>query len=552
MLFVLFFRIFSAEFAGIEVGSQFFKFALSTNDGQAKIFTDPITNSVLFSTATAIKFLKPHDPPFSPSDFDDIELRFASHALPILKRNSSLGYEFTPYFIERNSTLFNQTRIVGPHMLLPLLYHRTLQNIPKFDQISLSVPSHYTRRQIQILSFTLQMIGIEANSIVDDCTSVFLLYSSVRTSRFVSEPKHVMFIDVGASHTAAFSAVFTYTNDGYEVNNVNQTAYDFSEKISGFALADALSKKTGITFQKAMKKIIRTGCEGLENMFLDEMSELTDLIQRVMEEAEKVRPIDEVQLIGGASNYKLVAQTIKEASNHTIRRDFNANEAIATGAAIASMVMNEKSAFIPSVLQKKPSLNMNITCGNETFPVCYKNDKCIEFIDFSGKCDIINFYADERDIAAGTNTNVMNYIIRQDIPEKATIRAYTQNAETSHIYTQYCLEDGTCYPLESEEEDNPQQITDSLNFLNNFMDSYQKRKIVEIIGSMLDKLLSYFEKLDNVKIEATYQITEEMRESIMKYQELRESNELETLSKEEITEIYQTCENAMKSLHLHL
>lgn len=549
MLSIILSLLLVTDFVGVDLGSQFLKLSTSTGDGQVKIYTNPVSNSVIFSTAAALKLSKPHNPPFSVEDFNDIDVRYSRRAISTLKNNQSIGYQFTPMMIKRNFTgFFNESRIASAEELLPLLLYQAFFQVAPFKKVSVALPPYLTRKQFRTISNAFLIAGADVDAIVDDMTSALILYASLRVNRFVKEPKHVLFVDVGASATRAYSAIFTYAKEPFEHSTINQTSYGFTEKVSGIKFALSLAEKTKTSFHKAMKAIIRTGGEGKENYFLDETSALTTFVKDIVEEATKGGPIDEVQLIGGASTMRFVVDTIKIAANHTIRRDFNANEAVAMGAAISAMMMKEESAYIPSFLTKRPTMSINATCGNETLVYCTRGVNCNEVLEFNQSCDHIDIVIDKDDILSGVDP-ITTYRVNQTIPENSRIRLFLQEPDATIRDAQYCVKE-ECLPLELEELDSDGNMESMYKFFSNWMIHSSQKGKIERIHSLLDKLSQYLNKLESTRVEATYPATEEMKEQVSTYLEMDKAGLIDSLNYTEVDKAIQTLEGVANGLHL--
>lgn len=537
------------DYIGVDLGSQYLKLSTSTGDGQVKIYTNPISNSVILSEAVALKFSKPHTPPFTVDDFADIDVRFSRRAISLLKHNSSLGYEFTPMMIKRNFTNdFNISSIVHPEELLPLLLYQAFYQVAPFKKVSIALPTYLTAKQFRSVSSAFLVSGADVDAIVDDMTATLVVYSALRVNRYSKEPKHILFVDVGASTTRAYSAVFSYQKEPLEHSAINQTSYGFTEKVSGIAIAKALAKNTKTTFHKAMKTIIRTNGEGKEEYFTNEINELTNFIKEIVEQATKERPIDEVQLIGGASTMRFVVDTIKTAANHTIRRDFNANEAVAMGAAMIAMMMKEESAYIPAFITKRPSMSINAICGNETQIYCTRGEKCNEIIEFNQTCDQIQMIIDKNDILSGVDP-VTTYKINQSIPENSTIRLFLQEPDASIRDAQYCHNE-ECLPLQLEEVEDENPLEMMTRFFANWMTQSSQKGKIERIHALLSKLGQYLNKLESTRVEATYPATDEMKNQVSTYLEMEKAGLIDSLNYTEVDKAISTLEGVAKDLHL--
>jgi hypothetical protein len=82
-----------------------------------------------------------------------------------------------------------------------------------------------------------------------------------------------------------------------------------------------------------------------ERLVEKELSVLEETIHTVIETAEKKAPIDELQVMRGASTFNFVVDTIKRGTNLTLRRDFNANEAVELGALLSRISIEEASSY---------------------------------------------------------------------------------------------------------------------------------------------------------------------------------------------------------------
>lgn len=551
MIFFLFSLFYVSDYLGIDIGSQYIKFSKSTNNGQVEIFTDPVTNSVLYSTSAALKYSKEHKPPLTVEDFKDVDCRFGRRALPLIKRKPESGYQYLPMMLRRNITgELNTTGLATPEELFPVLLYNLLARVAPFKKISLVMPSYTTRKQFKFISDACLFIGTEIATTIDDITAIFLTYSSLRTNRYLKKPVHVLFVDVGASSTRAYSATFEYMKEPMENSIVNQTSYDFTEKVSGIAFAKALAAHQNISIQKAMKTLIRTSGEGKEDFLLDELTELKNFIYGITETARKAAPIDEIQLIGGTSTYRFVVDAIKTAANHSIRRDFNANDAIALGAAIGSMVMNSESAFVPSILNKKPSMSITATCGNLTQTYCKRGESCENVLEFPGNCTTIDFLIDEKDLLTGVDPKT-RYFINQTLPENSTIQVYVQDPDATIREAQYCVgEDCTPLQLSIDDQYDSEITFRSYQFMQSWLLEHERQSNSNRFTELVEKLSQYLGKLESTRIEATYPATEDMKADVAKYKKVVDDNQVEALNAQEMAEAVNRLEEIVKHLHL--
>jgi len=88
----------------------------------------------------------------------------------------------------------------------------------KMKDIVLTVPSYFKQAERRCLILAAKMVGLNVLQLINDNTAVALNYGIFRSATFNSTIKHIMFYDMGASHT-------TVTIVGYSTTKVKDRGY---------------------------------------------------------------------------------------------------------------------------------------------------------------------------------------------------------------------------------------------------------------------------------------------------------------------------------------
>jgi hypothetical protein len=387
----------SHTFMAIDLGSQFIKVAKTTADDRVTILTDPFTNSVIRPAAIALKSPHSLSLPLTDRDFSDLEIRSGAPALPVLKRNSSLGFRYLPRALGRSrSGKFYTSEVANLTELLAQLFDDVVRPHLPIHGLAVILPCYSALEQFLVVSDACYLYQLPVLPMVTDSVALFNLYAATKTNRFAAAPKHVLFVDVGAMSAKVYSGLFTYdgSNPNEYIVTVNQSSLEWTEKVGGYHFASLLAEEKGISFDKAQKLLIRSPDNAFGELFEDVLDILEETVRAAVESVGK---IDEVQVVGGSSNFKFVIETIKRATNMSIHRDFNANEAVALGGLITALGHVDRSPYIRTKVFTLPPISLNISCGNRTHYYLRKPDivnDVVSFRDLPEMCSEYQVVAD--------------------------------------------------------------------------------------------------------------------------------------------------------------
>ncbi|KAH0786044.1 Hypoxia up-regulated protein 1 [Histomonas meleagridis] len=294
------------------------------------------------------------------------------------------------------------------------LYIECISHGKKVTSVTLSVPSHFTLPQRRILESAVNRAGFICLPPIDDVDSIAHVYSFEKTNKFTSQPKTVLFIDVGATTLTSFAIKFEIQKDknksqgkaiahklSYEIqrenggsfltislanyikNKLNLVNLSISENRRLMSVAEKL--KIQLTILKSASSVVEDiqGEDKEITVTREELEELSkplinDLIQVAKKASEGIE-FDEIELLGGSSRLPIVISSLKEAFNVTfIGHSLNADESFAIGSVYYSQTYNNVSRFSPLEIDSNYSFyTIYGTYGNETYELCRKNNKCI-------------------------------------------------------------------------------------------------------------------------------------------------------------------------------
>lgn len=559
-MFVFFFAsILAVEYVGVDLGSQFTKIATSTTDGQAVIYVDKVTNKVNVPSAAAIKLgNKEMVPPFNQSDFKNIDVRTGRRAIPILKKNHSLGYEFLPRVMGRESVPddFNTSKLANVTELLSLFCYNLFSTIGKFNTVAFSIPFFWNRRQTHILGDALRFYGLPVETMLDDITSITLLYSSLRLSRFMNkiEGHHVLFIDVGATKAEAYTIRFTYDHNT-EQTTAEQTSVGWNEKVGGYFFAKQINPSNP---SKGFKKINTNSNPD----FKFDTKELVEMIKKVIFEAEGKYPIDEVQLIGGASQHPFVTNAIKELTDLPLRRDFNSNEAIALGTVIGLEMLHEASPYPNVNIRKYHTSDVSIKCGNQTEKICTYGQDCGEIIAFSQwvGCEEMEIVMNETYIPEGSGTVLQSYVLKNITDFNLTVEAnqsgiiQLDNLQITSIAS--CGQYG-CEPVDFEFKLPNYEYLDQAKAFLEFSQQAEEIKTIRVvlfsrIDTILSKLTNLIEKAKDMRVETIHPVTDDMRQKVAEVAKLQEDGLLEQMNIDQLNQTHSDLKDIATNLGINI
>jgi hypothetical protein len=544
MLLSLFFSAaFSTNAVGLDLGTQFFKVARSTSNGQVQIHIDPVSNSASLPSAVAIKFQTPNGTLLTDRDFEDIEFRFGAPARRLLKSNRSLGYEFPVRALGRpNDSEFYTGTIGSEFELFALALEHSLRNVEPVDSLTIATPVFFTRWQYIAVNDACRRFRIPLIALISDNNAVMLAYASLRLSRFLHRGKHVMFIDVGATATKVYSMVFEYVNSsipGKDFVKSDQTSVEWSEKVGGYYFSKAVAREKGWSISKAQKMLQGNNGEGYEQFVEEELDVFEGLIINATVQAEAVAPIDEIQVIGGASTLKFVVDTIKRVTNHSIRRDFNSNEAVALGAAIASLDENEQSPYITVRMRPLHHSTVHLKCGNTTVPICAKGTRCEETVkleNLSEICEICEQYVDPSHLPTGAVTRPTRYNTTRGAHLEGDgnfTGIFLIGPEAAITGVRWCNANGDCIDREPEllpvdENEESEEYNLVYRYIQARMNKETRQKVIDY----LEKLNALRAKLEKANVESPRPMTEDMKETLTQLTAMVEADKLESLGTE--------------------
>lgn len=511
----------SASIVSIDFGTEYMKMAQSTVAGEAIIFPNQ-NGKVMTPSAGALKTREPYQGPIPKEEVSYLNPKFGDQALSILKRNSTLGYQFLPRVIGRTpQENFSTSTVINASALFTMFLKEYIGRSPYADGVVAAVPNHWVRDQHRHVLTALEINNFPFLTMIDDFSALCVLYGTLRHRRYHDKAKHVMFVDVGGTSIKCYSAIFTWSG---EYSMATQVTGKWSEKVGGHFLAKEVAEKKNISINKARKYLQTAPTTEITKLLAFTLKDVFKVVHDAVVDAQKEAEIDEVQIIGGASQYKFITQLVKGATGKQIlKRDFNANEAIALGAVYAGLNMKEELAYPTTYITKLPTSNITLTC-NKTNIYCVKGKDCDDFLtENSTGCEKVVFNALPEDVPIGSSTIlgefrlINNSEIEDEEERKKCIFAFEPRKPDAFLRSVVrCIEEN-CSVVEFE-----QLFPSVADELTNQWSIHQRnlRRIAKRMKELKRKILAMMEKLRPVMIN-----DEVMDKAEEGYKGMRENNE---------------------------
>jgi hypothetical protein len=336
-----------------------------------------------------------------------------------------------------------------------------------------------------------------------------------------------------------------------------QTSGEWSERVGGHQFAQALAQDKKISLRKAEKILRRTGGEGYEDVFLDLADIFEATIAQALSDASKVKPVDEVQLLGGGSALRFIVDSVKKVTNRTVRKDFNANEAIAMGAAAHLLIQDGGTPYVEVQFTALPPVSYNATCGNTSQVYCTRNGNCKHSLNVNNEpeiCSVVGIVPDQAHLAPGvvggpflyemTNQIVLtgqSHLIGEILfePPEAVVKE-----------ARWCIGDRCDGSEFAFKRANPEEWEASKTFLDAYVRAHGNKAARAGIAELLAKLDHWISKVDTGNVEAPYPITDEMRAIVGEVNQTASDGGLDRLDSAELAGLRAKLDEVAKGLHV--
>ena len=603
MLFIFVLSLFE-NFYAVDVGSEYFKLARTNFNGDPEAYKDP-EGQISIPFAFALKTKSESEGIITNVSSFDGDVKFGKQAAKILEKNPKLGFQYLTRLIGReNTTEFNTSQLIKPFQACTLAIMKFFENIPQTNPITLVVPHYWSHIQKNVLASIFKLLNIPYDAIVDDTSAMAFHYGLTRTSRFLKlEEKqlhNVLFIDVGATSVKVNALTFSMVNDTVYSD---ESVVMWSEKTGGYFFRKAIAKNFSVSMKKA-EKILHNGSDKVLLAIADELDEMYALIKLAAINARHKGPINEVQLMGGASSYPFILNLVKAATNETnIRREFNQPEAIAIGGVYASLQIRDQSKFVPLLIIKRPTSNSTLYCGSQMVQLCSRGVECNTRLAINhsiGMDPVATIITDDHSTPEGVSTtlqtihlvNITNMNFSEPnvpVPTEVSENSYgifnfdpqgleleklewckptpekllklkekqDENLTEGANATEANNDDSICFPIQYNiTYPSVFNVSGDIELINDWIQNLQQKKekgeLISKQNELMLRLITFFEKVSSNKVESTVHIHEEQKEKFQRLDENYKNGAYYSFSNEQLESEYNETKDLARSLRMKL
>lgn len=382
-------------------------------------------------------------------------------ALSYMSIRPHFGAGYFPYFLDLNEkeaekfskkVFANKTITRFPFLdsisFFLKSYVASIASPTSIDNIAFIVPATYTVMQRKILEDASRNANLSVGYTIDDIEAVSTLYSIEKLSKFLSENKTILFVDVGATSVKSYAVTFSLLNNSgqlsvknerhsYAISSDDGGAFVTSRMVNHFIKKHKIKKPTDV-----QKRVLFMACEKIKasltltsktqfvaeelinssdvtltmtRMELEPLVEpLLNSIGKVVKSAMGDYNVSDVEIIGGSSRIPIVGEFIQNITKINTSHSLNGDEAVALGGgyALQYRISSSRYQMIQSNNTYQP-FNINVTYNGESKVGCSKNNECEKFLSFSPESNnsgYITIEYDARDLPLNTGTK-MNYSV---------------------------------------------------------------------------------------------------------------------------------------------
>lgn len=558
MILLFSLSLISSNFFSVDIGTQYIKIAQETIDGKPKIV--PNEQNLLYRpAAVAYKYSKSIPERLCDADFKDLQIKFGKAAVSILKKNPQRGIRFVPHILGRTNDSFETSSNANSTDLLALLLINEFKQISTLNSETIvSVPSHWTHFQREMISYAFTASNMQANVIIDDVIALSVLYTHSKEGYLRARPRHSLLIDIGATSIKVYGLYAKYYSNKFIVN---ETSRSWSEESGTYFFAKSYSESHKIKQSKAEKLIQKlNSTEGIE----EPVKKLKETIQKAIEfiRDKYELPINEIQLIGGGARIPFVVESIKTITKDIpIKYDFNSMEANVQGALLYGMMTEEESSITPTYVVRLPNSDISLVCDNDsktTVQYCKQFDSCIHgpMIFKCDGCNKIEIKCSKNGIPLNAN-QVTQTINLKYMPYKGDNQSFGKvTVESPDQYVrqiQWCSKGKKCidipFDIDVDLYKGLKNSTKWISDYNNEKLSIEKlRHLIATVEEKITRLSVFFNDKDSVNIEPTQQFSQEMKEKFEQYQKYFNDGTIDTFDADSAKKANDELSDIMKTL----
>jgi len=154
----------------------------------------------------------------------------------------------------------------------------------KMKDVVITVPAHFKQVERRALIIAAKMVGLNVLQLINDNAAVALNYGIFRSSSFNTTVKHIMFYDMGASHTTA--TIVGYSTVKVKDRGYSETVPQLVVKGVGFDITLG-----GLEMDMRMRDHLVKGFKEANSKLKKDITQNPRAMAKMLKEAKRVRQV---------------------------------------------------------------------------------------------------------------------------------------------------------------------------------------------------------------------------------------------------------------------
>lgn len=385
-------------YACVDLGGQNIRVSYNEPSGAISMAANR-KGKTLTPNAAAIGLKEYDNKHLNIQNISNLNLKIGDEAVKFIKNHPESGSSYIGRIIGRESTEeYPIPNIAKPEEMLGMVLSDIVQSrsLAGLEGISCVIPAYYTYEQRTKVMEGFHSTGVQFVGLLDDHMAISQYYSFKFKDRFKDTNRTVLFVDIGAHHATSYRIDFYSNATGL---HANQTSYEWSENTGTYSFARAIADDKDISFNKAMKYLMRTE-DDLSELLSIEIEELKRIVRLSLADDD----VDEVQIYGGGSKLRFVREAVEEAAGMDPLRELPAFDVTALGGGMYTLHVAKFDEITFDIVHpyRASIYTSYVTCDEAAADYCVRSQNCTEIVILDNvMCKNVYINADETELPKG-------------------------------------------------------------------------------------------------------------------------------------------------------